>query len=347
MQQNMFRGGHTTALTRVTVVATLAASLFLADGTARAGSTSIWTNYTAVAIGTKSSPNATPTGGNISTTSDITGTAFASGSVTGNTFTLGQDLPSNYPVSSYSLTVAGNISAGVNVNEGSVLVGGTVSGTINVNEHGASVVPDTGNTIPGLATTLYNQVMSAEQAFTNMANSGTVTLSGGNTYNLDYSGHGVAVFTLTAAELATSNLNLNLSAFANGATSVVINVVGLSSGFNFGNTNFEGEFAATEASKILWNFETYSSTISTSREFYGSILAPDAVLTNGNAIDGSVWVQSINANGEIHYADGNTLVQYNGFDPIAQSVPEPSSIVLAGLGVMGIGAFVLRRRASL
>ena len=96
MHHDRTRGGRITVLSRLAAATVAAASLFLADGTARAGNTSIWTDYLAVVIGTKSSPGSTPTGGNIATTSDITGTAFASGSVNGNTFTLGQDL-TGYP----------------------------------------------------------------------------------------------------------------------------------------------------------------------------------------------------------------------------------------------------------
>jgi choice-of-anchor A domain-containing protein len=286
---------------------------------------------------------ATPTGGNVSTTSDITGTLFASGDVSGNTFTLGQDL-SGYPASSYSLTVLGNVSNQINVNAGSAFVnngGNPIGGTLNFNEAGSKLYYDTSNTIQGTASTLFSQVNSATNAFTNMAATGNGAFNG-STYNLTYTGTGVAVFNLNASVFNTQNLNINLSAFAGGATSVVINVTGLPSSFNFGNTNFEGELDAQYASKILWNFEGYNSTITTSREFYGSILAPDAILTNGNAIDGSVWVQSIDANGEIHYADGQYVVQYSGFDPLA--VPEPPTIVLTGIGAIGAAVMMMKNR---
>jgi choice-of-anchor A domain-containing protein len=354
MQQNTFRGGHTTALTRVMVVATLAASLFLADGKARAGNASIWTNYTAVAIGNGSAPNAASTIGNISMSSDLTGAAFAANSVTGNTFTLGQDLPSNYPASSYSLTVAGDISAGVNVNEGSVLVGGSVTGTISLNEHGASVVPGSSSSLSTLATTLYNQVTTASSDFNALGNQTTLSANSisSGTITLGYSGgnNGIAAYSISAATLMNGGLQrLDLELGTATGVTVVINVTGLGSGgFSFPNTiGWTGDFTAQYASHIIWNFVGLSGDLVTQNEIYGSILAPGATLENGSAIDGSAWVQSINATGEIHYADGNSIVQYSGFDPVAQSVPEPSSIVLAGLGVMGIGAFVLRRRASL
>ncbi len=132
---------------------------------------------------------------------------------------------------------------------------------------------------------------------------------------------------------------------------MVINVSGTDNGGSLTLSNLSfvtgGGFSDAIASKILWNFEDVSGTLNpgSGGTFLGSILAPTASLDASNAIDGSVFVESVTTAGEIHYKNNGYVVQYNGFNPL--SVPEPSSMVMAALGMLGVGAAGWgRRRAS-
>jgi choice-of-anchor A domain-containing protein len=332
--------------------AAVLSSLFLAAGPTRAGSVS-WTNYSVVTIGTSGNP---ATGG-LSTTSDITGNAFVSANVTGNSFTIAQDLPTVSNPSSnpqYALTVAGNLAFNnsMNVNNG---YGVTYAGTLGSNAHfnlngGGILTHDTSGAIGTTQQALFNQVASASAAFTGMAATGTVGIVGGNTLTFNYAGApgGIAVFDVDATTLNSSSVQ-KLNLLLNGASSVVINVTGLPS-TNFSLTGasrtMQGAFDDADASKILWNFGTLGGTLTIPTEFFGSIMAPDANLANTTDINASIFVESyLNGQGEIHCLHNGQVVQYDGYNPLA--VPEPSTIVLAGFGLVGEGAWGAHRRAAI
>jgi hypothetical protein len=207
-----------------------------------------------------------------------------------------------------------------------------------------------------LAQNIYNQTQTAANFFATQTAIGSINSSGtaagsisgsSGSYNLTYSGPagGVAVYNINASALTGSD-NLNLSALSTGgAGTVIIDVTGtLPANFNFNNTNFTGDFDAQFASKVLFDFGSYTGSITNGRELFGAILAPDAILANTNAIDGSVWVQSINAQGEIHQTSGGFNEQYTGFDPNA--VPEPSTLVLTGFSIFFGGLYQWMRSRS-
>jgi choice-of-anchor A domain-containing protein len=244
-----------------------------------------------------------------------------------------------------------NNSANINQGYSVIYAGHDQSGSFNFNSgghgHGA-LYQDMSGTLAADQKLLSSQITSASSAFTHLAATGTVSPISSGTVTLDYTGAhgGVAVFDLSASTLTNGSLQrLNLE--MNGASSVVIDVTGLSgSGFNVPNTfGFQGDFTDANASKIIWNFGALTGTLQTNNMFLGSIIAPDANFANQNYVDGSIFVQSyLNGQGEIHYEDGGHVVQYDGFNPL--SVPEPSSVVLAGFGVFGAGLLAWRRRAS-
>jgi choice-of-anchor A domain-containing protein len=350
MQKSPIRRGPWSWRALLVAAAVAFSCLCVAGETARAGGVS-WTNYSVVTIGANGNPSA----GGLSTTSDITGNAFVSGSVTGSSFTIGQDLPTVSNPSTnpqYSLTVAGNLSFSnyMNVNDGySVQYAGSLGSNAHFNFNGGGILThDTSGDLATAQTTLYNQVTGASSAFSAMATTGTTSIVGGNTLTFNYTGPsgGVAVFDVSASTLNSGSVQ-DLNLVLNGASSTVINVTGLPSS-NFSLTSasrtWEGAFGDAGASKIIWNFGTLGGTLSTSTLFYGSIIAPDANFTNSTAVNGSIFVESYTGQGEIHYKDNGTVVQYNGYNPLV--VPEPSTLVLAAFGVVGVGASALRRRIA-
>ncbi len=136
---------------------------------ARAGSVS-FTDFNLVTIGAKGDP----TQGNVGTQSDVTGSAFVSGSLLA-TLTVAQDLPtvptpSTNPV--YGLEVLNNIESGINVNNGySVEYAGTTAGNINLNGGGV-LTKDASGILAAAQTTLYNQVAAASVDFKNLVHGG-------------------------------------------------------------------------------------------------------------------------------------------------------------------------------
>ncbi len=140
------------------------------------------------------------------------------------------------------------------------------------------------------------------------------------------SGAGVAVFNVSAANVFNNSLIQQIELNAGSATSVVINVSGTT--VNFTNGNMVGAWTSAFArSKVIWNFWEATS-IFFDRNFNGAVLAPNAHLRNTTAIDGSVFVLSIQQDGEVH------LPNYTGF------VPAPGSLALLGAA----GVLAARRR---
>jgi choice-of-anchor A domain-containing protein len=139
---------------------------------------------------------------------------------------------------------------------------------------------------------------------------------------------GVAVFDLTASQLESiPSFNIAL----NGAKSVIINVSGTSIDYNAND-----ESGTNGANDIIWNFYAATS-VNFGTQIGGSVIAPQANVTNNNQIDGALVAKSLTANGELHdWA-------YLGASPLPTSAaPEPSewALMLAGVGLAGL---MLRR----
>lgn len=140
-------------------------------------------------------------------------------------------------------------------------------------------------------------------------------------------------------------LDLNGFHFGDGE-SIVFNVSGVDIDFRNG-LNFDGAFR-TAASNIIWNFFEATSIDLNRGNFHGSLLAPDAVLTNSNTIYGSVFVNDFGTK----YGDGMNaavnLPYYTGYDPSRRvvSTPEPASLVMAAVASSAALAWRARRRVA-
>ncbi len=329
-----------------------AAGAILASGSTWAGGIS-YSDFSVVTIGRPTTQN--PNLGGLYTQADITGNAFVSGTFLGSG-TIGQDLP-NASGSQYSLSVANGLNFGgsVDIDNGYSVIyansnGNLGSGSFSFNG-GGSLVKDTSAALGTEQTTLANQVTFASSYYSSMAQTGTVSpiTSGVVTFDSSAPKGGTAVFDIAATTLTSGSLQ-QLKLEMNGAQNVVINVTGLNSSTDFTVPNtigWQGDFTDANAAHIIWNFGTLGGNLTTQNYFIGSIIAPKANFENGSYVDGSIFVQSFDntsgQTGEIHYKNGGYVVQFNGFVP--QSVPEPSSIVMAGLGMAG-AVLIARRRAA-
>jgi choice-of-anchor A domain-containing protein len=120
--------------------------------------------------------------------------------------------------------------------------------------------------------------------------SGALTLTGTNaTLN---------VFNITAAQLNTTQVNVNFPA----GSSVVVNVSGTSVSWVNGSVCLNGQCSdSTQADYVLWNFYQATSVYMTGIAIEGSILAPLATLKgDGGHIAGQVIVQYLTGGLEYH-----------------------------------------------
>jgi choice-of-anchor A domain-containing protein len=259
--------------------------------------------------------------GSLQTGQDTEGRAFVGGNLTGSAMQFGTHL---LPDSSYLnvdvLQVGGNI--GVNnlhMEAGNLRRSGSRSGTLDFNGGGQEFVdPAVASWVSAYSTEL--QAVSSHLA--GLATNSTITGPTNQPAALKFFAtpgvNGVAVFTISAADLS-SNLVQQIELHGS-ASSYVINVTGTGMNFNAGNFVSSFQSQAVRATTI-WNFVS-AENITLDRNWNGAILAPFAHLTNTTAIDGSVFVESMTQNGEVH------LPGYTGY------IPTPGAVSLATLGLV-------------
>jgi choice-of-anchor A domain-containing protein len=164
----------------------------------------------------------------------------------------------------------------------------------------------------------------------------TVNNNGYGTITLTGTDPTLEIFDLPIADLGGSNaLDINVNASA----TVLINVMGISvttsnSGFFLNGTQNIGN-GATGYEHILFNFYQATS-INFGGTFQGTVLAPNASVTGGGGqIDGGLIAQSYSGNLEFHD------LLFNGSLPAP--VPEPSPLILCGIGLLLVGLGRYRR----
>lgn len=284
--------------------------------------------------------------GDLNSTSEVEGRTYVAGNVNGSSstyFTRGaQAAPSSYA----ALLVGGNVAGGdKNLNSGgSAVVGGNLNTRINLNGSGgkryvAGQVTQTQNgptvtgpvTIPDFAGTL-KQLSSNLTGLA--ANSTAATIGNKGIFTGLPDADGLAVFRIEGPSFFSAIGELDFA--LNGAKTVIINVAGTT--LNIAE-NFLGGIGQAIAPYVLWNFFEATS-ITFNAEFFGSVLAPYANVTNANALNGSVVVGNFTQRGEVH------LPVFAGDlpkDPDEEiQVPEPATALLLLPGVAGVLA--ARRR---
>lgn len=203
-----------------------------------------------------------------------------------------------------------------NMNGGTLFIGGTKTGNVN------------GGWVAGTNTVDMN-VFTTQQAYSQAQNNAIAALGGEaiNTSDLNNWNVNTAlqsgsqkVYQISGASLnnlRTLNFN-NLQA----NDTVMINVTGGSvNGFGITVNTSTGVY-----NKILWNFTGTTFNV-TDRSLHGSLLAPNAVVTQNRNIDGNLiaWDWNNQNSNQLHYAN------FTG-----NAVPEPATMAALGLGVAAI-----------
>jgi choice-of-anchor A domain-containing protein len=227
--------------------------------------------------------------------------------------------PSPDPSVFEAVNVAGNVSTGnYNINNGgNVVVGETNKGRFNLNGGGKLTVGQP-NIVPA---DLVAAARATSLQLYGLAANSTINASDLNSVRFQAAPvNGLAVFAVTTAALETYR---NIIFDLNDATTVIVNV----SGAQFKDmANFNAGAAVNQ--HVLWNFAD-ATRLDFRRSWHGSILAPDAYVTNSTAMEGTLIAGSFKGDGELHnYAFRGTL-------PSA-SVPEPGTFGILVIGLAGL-----------
>lgn len=171
------------------------------------------------------------------------------------------------------------------------------------------------------------------------AKGGTAVSASGNTLSLTGSvAGGAQFFTLSISDLFNQNLNLDFDLGT--ADALILNVIGSGNGNNKIYGNAVGTTTSL-ASKILWNFID-TPKLAFQRQWFGTVLATDASVTNSTPIEGTLVAASTKLSGELHHDPFAMNVDLLFPPESGAQVPLPSSLPLlaAGAGVL----FAMRRR---
>jgi len=224
------------------------------------------------------------------------------------------------------LSVAGNMTIGnqIQMQAGNLRRGGTRSGNVNFNGGGSEIVDPS---LPSSVAAVVSELTLTSAALQALTPDSVLNLPspqpGPAQFIANPGGDGIAVFNINGEALFESGLVQQIELAANGATSIVINVAGVDINWNGGNMVGQWLNQNVRATTI-WNFYQ-AQNINLDRNFMGAILAPFAHLTNSTAIEGSVFVESMVASGEVH------LPGYTGY------LPAPGTAVLALGGLLAAG----------
>ncbi|MCW5964366.1 MAG: choice-of-anchor A family protein [Bryobacterales bacterium] len=218
---------------------------------------------------------------------------------------------------------------------------GVSNGSINTGE------------VPVDFSSLAKSAQAASSQFAAMdANGSTTFLYGGIT--LQGTEKGLNVFAIDGSMLGSAH---TVAIHVPEGASVLINIVGVASSFQNAGLTLNGNAFnsgknASLWSELLWNFESEGTFNVQGVNFAGSLLAPNASVTLKNSnFNGQVVAGKLTTNGAINNFSFNGTVRQTapplGEDLETSAVPEPGTLLLAGLGLLLLMAGNARRKVAM
>lgn len=271
--------------------------------------------------------------GTLTTDSHIDGDTFVDNLVTSNQPDFAQTAAAG---TGDTLDVAGSVSGnGLTMGRGVFRHAGSLPANFTLNLNGgASQVKDSSLSIDCLA----GQMNSAGAYFSSLP-ALSAQPSGGN-ISFASVGSGMTVYSVAASALDGQNENVSITASA--GTSVLIVVTGNLFDFNSSeHINITGS-----GQQVMWYFPTATSINLGDSLWIGSILAPQATLTDNNQnINGGVYVENFDQTAEVHLSNTGLSAGQPMFNGVIIAAPGPAILpaILAG-AIMIASPGVLRRR---
>ena len=297
--------------------------------------------YNVVALGD------TVLAGNISDSADITGRVAAANIVQlGTTFGSSLNADPYGSLATYAVLATNGLGAGqsYNINGGGNVFAPGTNGNINFNDGGHRVTTgSSGLDFSGLSTTLESQSSSLAGLAVTGTNAGT-NYPGVNPsfYVLKGTSSTLNVFSIDASILALSNNPLDIITPAGSTT--IINVTGPAAAVNDGGLYYNGNQVTGDSqatSNILFNFPQ-ALTVAINSQFSSSVLAPYALLTGNAQMDGTFIAAQVGQTGEIHNVEFTGTLPTSSLASVV--TPEPSTLALAGTGLLAIAGWKRKRR---
>ncbi len=294
-----------------------AALVILLGGRAvHAGSIGIAQGYNAFILGNDSEAN-----------TDAEGKVAVGGTASFTNYSVASTYPANTPA---ALVVGGSLS----FTNGSVngdVYSANPSTALNAKVHGT--IYDNTTPTPINFAEAQTQLTSEGAYLSTLTGNGTINTSSG--LSLTGTDATLDVFNLAPGQLAQANgmgLSINVPIGATVLVNVPDTTVALA--------NFQTFLTNATSDRILYNFFNATTLSDSGVPIYGTILAPNAALhfdyiqVNGSLIGGSL--AGYNGDSVGHVEVHNNL--FDGNLPQPSAIPEPSSWLLMGLGLAGLGA---------
>jgi len=251
------------------------------------------------------------------------GTAGYSAATVGSTTNIGAYVAGNVLVSgSTQITNNAYVGGSVSGNALQFQQGGTLNSGVN-----ASIF----SSAPYISQSNFLASLNAQAINTSDQNNLSIDLNTATQYG------NFKVFSIPASQLS-ANRTLSILNFS-AADTLLINITG-------GNvSDFGLQITGGNYNQILWNDSTATSFNIDNRIFEGSLLAPNAAITQSNVIEGNVVAASLTDSGgnELHFGSAN---QFSGtlLSQTSNPTPEPGTVALWAAG--SVSFLMVRRRRS-